>query len=80
MRVKIHREGTNILILSIIGLLIINIPLWLFLTGGLVWIPIVITVASVICYGLLVNFYRSPKRTFEGDPCARGRPRLHEPW
>ena len=58
MRVKIHREGTNILILSIIGLLIINIPLWLFLTGGLVWIPIVITVASVICYGLLVNFYR----------------------
>ncbi len=68
MRVKIHREGTNILILSIIGLLIINIPLWLFLTGGLVWIPIVITVASVICYGLLVNFYRSPKRTFEGDP------------
>lgn len=68
MRVKIHREGTNILILSLIGLLVINVPLWLLLRGNLVWIPILITVASVICYSLVVNFFRSPRRTFAGNP------------
>ena len=52
MRVKIHREGTNILILSIIGLLIINIPLWLFLTGG--WsarVTILLCLANVFLFG-----------------------------
>ena len=68
MRVKIHREGTNILILSLAGLLVINVPLWLLLRGNLVWIPILITVASVICYSLVVNFFRSPRRTFVGNP------------
>lgn len=68
MRVKIHREGTNILILFLIGLLAINIPLWLFVTGSLIWIPIVITVSSIVFYALVVNFFRSPRRFFEGNP------------
>lgn len=67
MRVKIHREGTNILILSLIALLLVNVPLWIWLTGKLIWIPIVVTIASVIVYLLIVNFFRSPHRNFEGD-------------
>ena len=67
MRVKIHREGTNILILFLLGLLLINIPLWLFLLD-FIWIPILVSLASLVFYLLVVNFFRSPKRQFEGDP------------
>ena len=66
MRVKIHREGTNILILLMAALLLINIPLWIWLIDWL-WIPILITVASAVFYLLIVNFYRSPHRNFTGD-------------
>ncbi len=68
MRVKIHREGTHILILFMAALLLINIPLWLFLRD-LIWIPVIISLASAVFYLLLVNFYRSPRRQFEGNPC-----------
>lgn len=66
MRVKIHHEGTNILIVLMIILLLINIPLWLWVE------PLVIAIASTaVCsvfYLLVVNFFRSPKRQFKGDP------------
>lgn len=50
------------------ALLLINIPLWLFLRD-LIWIPAIISLASAVFYLLLVNFYRSPRRKFEGNPC-----------
>lgn len=66
MRVKIHHEGTHILIILLAILLIINIPLWLWVK------PVVIAaVSSAICavfYLLVVNFFRSPKRQFHGNP------------
>lgn len=66
MRVKIHHEGTNILIVLIIILLLINIPLWLWVR------PLAIAIASTaVCgvfYLLVVNFFRSPKRQFKGNP------------
>ena len=31
MRVKIHREGTNILIILLAVLLLVNAPLWIWL-------------------------------------------------
>lgn len=66
MRVKIHHEGTNILIILIIILLLINIPLWLWVK------PLAIAIASTaVCgvfYLLVVNFFRSPKRQFKGNP------------
>ncbi len=65
MRVKIHHEGTNILIILIIILLLINIPLWLWVR------PLAIAIASTaVCgvfYLLVVNFFRSPKRQFKGN-------------
>lgn len=65
MRVKIHREGTNILMVLLLILLAINIPLWLLVRP--VALPIVITSISSVLYLLVVNFFRSPKRKFEGD-------------
>ncbi len=66
MRVKIHHEGTNILIILIIILLLINIPLWLWVR------PLAVAIASTaVCgvfYLLVVNFFRSPKRQFKGNP------------
>lgn len=64
MRVKIHHEGNNILIITFIILLIINVPLWLWVN------PIAaaaVTVVSVVFYALVVNFFRSPKRNFTGE-------------
>lgn len=63
-RVKIHREGTGILItVFIIMLAVCLIGWWLSTIAG-----IVLTSISAILYGLLVNFFRSPKRNFTGDP------------
>lgn len=66
MRVKIHHEGTNILIFALLALALINLPIWLWVRPWV--IPIVVTVVSAIIYLLVVNFFRSPKRHFQGDP------------
>lgn len=65
MRVKIHHEGTNILIISALIVLAINVPLWLWVRP-LTW-AIVSTVIWGTLYLSLVNFFRSPRRLFKGD-------------
>lgn len=64
MRVKIHHEGVNILVILMLLLLVINIPAWIL------WRPlgIALSVVSAIFYLLVVNFFRSPRRHFPGDP------------
>ena len=66
MRVKIHHEGANILTILLIGLLLINVPLWIFLRH---WpaLPISVSAVSAVLYLLVVNFFRSPRRHFKGD-------------
>lgn len=66
MRVKIHHEGTNILLIGLVVLLAINIPLWLYVK--IIAIPIAVTVVTAVLYLLAVNFFRSPRRHFTGDP------------
>ena len=66
MRVKSHREGTNILIILLAVLLLVNAPLWIWLIDY-IWIPATVLVASTIFYLLVVNFFRSPHRNFQGD-------------
>lgn len=62
---KIHHEGTNILILLFLVLTALNVPVWLFLPP---WImPASLTLLSVIFYSFVFNFFRCPKRTFQGD-------------
>lgn len=67
MRVKIHTEGTEIIIVMALVLLAINIPLWIWL-GHLPWLTITVSVISVLLFLLVVNFFRSPHRIFPGDP------------
>ena len=65
MKVKIHREGQNIIFVLLLILLAINIPAYLFIE--LKWIPIVLIVLSVITFALVINFFRLPQRHFKGD-------------
>lgn len=62
-RVKIHHEGVNILVILMLLLLAVNIPVWIL------WRPagIALSVVSAIFYLLVVNFFRSPKRHFQGN-------------
>lgn len=61
---KIHHEGTNILILLALVLLVLNIPVWLFLPP--VAIPASLSGLSLLAYAFVFNFFRSPKRHYRG--------------
>lgn len=62
---KIHREGTNILILLLIVLAVLNIPVWMFMPP--VVFPAILTSFSVVVYLFVFNFFRSPKRHYKGE-------------
>lgn len=65
MRVKIHHEGTNILLVLLAVILVANIPLWLWVRP--MAIAVVSTVLWAVFFLLVLNFFRSPRRHFEGD-------------
>lgn len=65
MRVKIHHEGTSVLLGTLGILIVVNAPLWVWVRP-LVW-AIVTTVIGAVIFLLLVNFFRSPRRRFIGD-------------
>lgn len=62
---RIHREGTTILAVSFVMLLLLNGLAWWLLPVEL--FNVGLAVLSVFVYLLMVNFFRSPKRVFEGD-------------
>lgn len=64
--IRIHREGTEILVVSFLILLLINVPLWYFLPSWVVFNSVV-SIATISTYMLMVNFFRSPIRRFQGD-------------
>ena len=66
MRVKIHHEGTDILITVFVIFAVLLLPLWLWVDSKV--IAIVASVMLGVLYLLLVNFFRSPKRRFMGNP------------
>jgi phosphatidylserine decarboxylase len=63
--VKIHREGTNILVILLAMLAVINVPAWMFIRP--MAIPIAFTAISTILFLLVLNFFRSPRRHFPGN-------------
>lgn len=65
MRVKIHREGTNILVILACILVVINGLAWLFMRPEA--IPVIFTSLSAVLYFLVLNFFRSPRRSFSGN-------------
>ncbi len=62
-RVRLHREGTDILLVTLALLLIVNILVWWTSTVA----GVIISSVTSVFYLLLVNFFRSPKRNFTGD-------------
>ena len=62
---KIHREGTNILILLLLVLAALNVPVWLFLPPYVM--PSIFTAISVVVYLFVFNFFRCPKRNYRGE-------------
>lgn len=62
---KIHREGTNILILLFLVVGALNVPVWLFMPP--VVLPIIFSSISVVAYLFVFNFFRSPKRRYKGE-------------
>lgn len=65
MKVKIHREGTNILVILFMMLAIVNIPVWMFVRPTA--LPIIFSSISMITFLLVLNFFRSPRRHFTGN-------------
>lgn len=64
-KIRIHHEGTNILITSAIVLLTINLASY-YLLGTNVFFYI-LAVVSIVLYLLMVNFFRCPIRLFKGE-------------
>lgn len=62
---KIHHEGTNILILLFIVLVMLNIPVWLFMPPYI--IPGLLSALSIVVYAFVFNFFRCPKRRYRGE-------------
>jgi len=64
MRIRIHREGWDLLVLSLLFLLALDLLLW-FKTPHFVFFS-VLAVTTVV-YLLLVNFFRCPRRIYSGE-------------
>ena len=65
MKVKIHREGLNILIVLFLILAAFNILAFLFIQYRA--IPITFAAISGVFFLSVVNFFRSPRRHYKGE-------------
>lgn len=63
---RIHREGTSILVVAFLVCALVNAPLWYFFPENVI-VNSIVSLASLVVYLLMVNFFRSPKRIFPGD-------------
>lgn len=64
-KIRLHREGTSILIVSFLLLAAINAALYIFIDNKTPFI--VFAALSTTLYLLMVNFFRCPIRRFEED-------------
>lgn len=64
-KIRIHHEGTQILTVSLLVLLLINALLYFCLTWKIPFY--IVFVISIVVYALLTNFFRCPIRLFGGD-------------
>lgn len=64
---KIHKEGTKIIILFFVGLVLIDFPIYYYLTSSsqLWWIGAILHLGALIFFILVVRFFRVPVRTPE---------------
>lgn len=67
-KIRLHREGTHILLYSAFVLILINIGIYYFVPYHIVFCAIAII--SVIIYSLMINFFQCPIRLF-GKPTEK---------
>lgn len=65
MKVKIHREGQNIILMVLLILIVTCVAAYAFIDFKP--IPIAIIVISAVLMALVLNFFRLPRRHFKGD-------------
>lgn len=63
--IRIHREGTDTLIISFILLLAVNAAVFYYIGHNV--LSYIIAGVSIICYLLMINFFRCPIRRFQGE-------------
>lgn len=64
-KIRLHREGTHILLFGGLALLVLNGALFYGIENKIPFY--IVAVISVILYLIVVNFFRCPIRVFEGD-------------
>ncbi len=62
---KVHKEGNNILLVLFFILLLINLGIYYF--TGKCFLFYITSALSIFLFLLVLNFFRSPRRTFHGD-------------
>ena len=65
MKYNIHKEGLNIIFGLLAVFLAINVPIFLLMSNKV--LPCVLIVISLVLFLLVVNFFRAPRRHFQGD-------------
>ena len=63
---KVHKEGTGLLLTLFTILFIVNVVLYYTVQSGLLFYAVSLT--SAIFFLLILNFFRSPYRRFPFDP------------
>jgi phosphatidylserine decarboxylase len=67
-RIRLHREGTEILRHGLAGLVVLNLALYFLLRECTLAPFYVVAAVSAVLYAVAVNFFRCPLRQFDGDP------------
>ena len=63
--VRLHREGTDTLFYGLLMLVAVAMVLWIYVDSKAFFWTFIIVFGTV--YGIVVNFFRCPKRYFDGD-------------
>jgi phosphatidylserine decarboxylase len=64
-KIRIHREGTNELLYSLIAIIAVAVALWHFSAPSFLFVLFVVVFGAA--WLLMLNFYRCPIRYFNGD-------------
>ena len=58
---KIHKEGTGTILISLLIVLLINIPLFFYGHFNL-YINLIVLIATLVLFGIVIRFFREPSR------------------
>jgi len=63
--VRLHREGTDTLVYGLIAIVAVAMTLWIYVDSKAFFWAFIVIFGTV--YGVVLNFFRCPKRYFDGD-------------